>query len=461
MAKELFGTDGIRGVAGEYPLDHVTVHAAGVVLGKLARHLGPSPEVIIGMDTRESGPWISRSLAGGLAAEGVRARFAGLITTPGVAYLTRTDAFVAGVMVSASHNPYQDNGIKIFGHSGYKLPDEREHELEAGIFALLARGVEPSPAVLAEDPGLDQRYLDFLASTFPFSLKGLRIVMDCANGAASRLGPALLARLGARVQVIHCSPDGRNINLNCGALHVESLRETVRIQGADLGVALDGDADRAMFVSSRGEVVDGDGVLLLAARHLLARGQLGGPEGRPTVVSTVMSNLGLERALAADGIDMPRTAVGDKYVLEEMRRTGAALGGEQSGHVIFHNYATTGDGLLTTLRVLEVMLASGRGLDGLTAGLERYPQRLINIRVREKPPLEELPEVAGEIRAAESAFGVAGRILVRYSGTELLARVMIEGADGRLVEEHTERIASAIERAIGATGGAAPPSTIA
>jgi len=459
VGKELFGTDGIRGVAGEYPLDPHTTYAAGLALGRLARQLGADPEVILGVDTRESGPWISRHLAGGLAAEGVRARFAGLIATSGVAYLTRTDAFVAGVMVSASHNPYRDNGIKIFGHSGYKLPDEQEHELEGEIFSLLARGVEPSPIAMEEDPGLDLRYLDFLASTFPRSLEGLRIVMDCANGAASKLGPALLNRLGAQVHAIHCSPDGRNINLNCGALHVESLRETVRNLGAELGVALDGDADRAMFISPRGEVVDGDGVLLLTARHLLGRGELGGPQGRPTVVSTVMSNLGLERALASEGISMPRTAVGDKYVLEEMRRIGAVLGGEQSGHIIFHNHATTGDGLLTTLRVLEVMLASGRGLDELTTGLERYPQRLVNIRVREKRPFDQLPEVAGEIQAAESAFGVAGRILVRYSGTELLARVMIEGADGGLVEEHAGRIARAIERAIGATGGAATPST--
>ncbi len=460
MAKELFGTDGIRGVAGQFPLDPSTIYAAGVALGRLARQMGPAPEVLIGIDTRESGPWISSHLAGGLAAEGVRARFAGLVTTPGVAYLTRVDDFVAGVMVSASHNPYQDNGIKIFGHSGYKLPDQQEHQLEAGIFSLIEGGVEPAPVTLEEDPGLDQAYLDFLASTIHFPLAGLRLVMDCANGAATRLGPELLGRLGAQVHAIHCSPDGRNINLNCGALHTESLQEAVRSRGADLGVALDGDADRAMFVSSSGRLVDGDGVMLLVARHLLARGELSGPEGRPAVVSTVMSNLGLELALAKEGISMPRTAVGDKYVLEEMRRIGAVLGGEQSGHVIFHSHATTGDGLLTTLRVLEVMLASGRGLDELTAGLERYPQKLVNVRVRERRPLDLLLEVAGAIEAAERAFGETGRILVRYSGTELLARVMIEGADGRLVEEHAGRIASAIERAIGATGGEAQPSSL-
>lgn len=402
------------------------------------------------MDTRESGPWIAEHVAGGLASAGVLSRFAGIITTPGVAYLTRTDSFVAGVMISASHNPYQDNGIKILGHSGYKLADSQEHELESEIFALLKAGVEPAPLALEEDPGLDLRYLDSLASSFPDSLEGLRIVVDCANGAAAKLAPALLERLGARVEAINCSPDGRNINLNCGALHVEMLREAVAARGADLGVALDGDADRAIFVSRSGKVVDGDGIMLLAARFLLARGELAGPQGQPTVVATVMSNLGLERALAAHGIRMPRTAVGDRYVLEEMLRIGAVLGGEQSGHIIFHNYATTGDGLLTMLRVLEVMRASGANLDELTAGLEQYPQRLVNIRVREKRPLEGLPEVDREIRAAEAAFGDAGRVLVRYSGTELLARVMVEAADWARVDEHANRIAAAIQRAIGA-----------
>ena len=449
MAKQLFGTDGIRGVAGEYPLDRKTAQAVGVALGKLASRMGPDPEVLLGMDTRESGPWIASHVAGGVASAGVRPRFAGLITTPGIAFLTRTDAFVAGVMISASHNPYQDNGIKIFDHSGYKLADEREHELETEIFALLAAGVEPAPVDLKEDPGLDERYLDSLAATYPHSLGGLRLVVDCANGAATRLAPALLERLGAQVDAIGCSPDGRNINLGCGALDVDKLRQTVVERGADMGVALDGDADRAIFVSRSGKVVDGDGVMLLAARFLLRRGELTGPEGRPTVVATVMSNLGLERALAKDGIRMLRAAVGDKYVLEAMVRTGAVLGGEQSGHIIFHNYATAGDGLLTTLRVIEAMRASGAGLDELTSDLEHYPQRLVNIRVRDRRPLEELPEVGTEIRAAEAAFGDSGRILVRYSGTELLARVMIEGADEARVAEHTGRIADAIQRAIG------------
>jgi phosphoglucosamine mutase len=450
MARQLFGTDGIRGMAGEYPLDPRTTQAVGMALGRLAPRLGSNPEIILGIDTRESGPVIAAHVAGGLASTGARGRLAGLITTPGVAYLTRTDSFVAGVMISASHNPYQDNGIKIFGRSGYKLADEQEHELESEIFALLESGVEPAPLAIEEDPGLDRRYLEALASTFAHSLEGFKIVVDCANGAATRLAPALLERLGARVEAINCEPDGRNINLNCGALHVEMLREAVLARGAELGVALDGDADRAVFVSRSGKIVDGDGTMLLTARFLLARGELTGPDGQPTVVSTVMSNLGLERALARDGIRMPRCAVGDRYVLEEMLRIGAVLGGEQSGHVIFHNYSTTGDGLLTTLRVLEVMLSSGKGLDELTGDLVRYPQRLVNIRVRERTPFEQVPGVAEEIASAEAAVGDTGRILVRYSGTELLARVMVEAADDRQVDDYSTRIATAIQRAIGA-----------
>jgi phosphoglucosamine mutase len=355
-------------------------------------------------------------------------------------------------MISASHNPYQDNGIKIFGHSGYKLSDEQEMELESAIFALLKGNPVPVPARLSEDPGLDERYLKFLISTYPYRLDGLHMVLDCANGAASRLGPALFESLGARIEAIACSPDGRNINQDCGALHVESLQKAVVNRGADIGVALDGDADRAILVSQSGSIVDGDAVMLIAARHLAAKHQLKGPGGRPTVVATVMSNLGLERALEKQGINMLRAAVGDRYVLEEMLRQGAVLGGEQSGHMIFHDYATTGDGLLTTLRVLEAMADSNAGLDELTSDLERYPQRLKNVRVTSRPPIKGLPAVRAEIRAAEEAFGERGRVLVRYSGTELLARVMIEGFDAALVDQYTDRIAAALEDAIGAAG---------
>jgi phosphoglucosamine mutase len=446
MGKQLFGTDGIRGVAGEYPLDPRTIHAFGVALAGTARHLHPDPEIVIGMDTRESGPWIAEQVAGGLAEGGVRSRLAGVVTTPGIAYLTRAYEFVAGVMISASHNPYQDNGIKVFGHSGFKLPDKEEHAIEQEIFRLLENTtIEAQPKTLAVDPGLGQRYIDYLLSTVGVRFDGIRMVIDCGNGAASHLAGELFRRSGAEVYSIYCEPDGRNINLNCGALYVDHLCRVVVERRADLGVAFDGDADRSIFASASGKVVDGDSVLLIAARSLKAAGHLSGD----MVVSTVMSNLGLENALAREGIRMLRTPVGDKYVLEEMVRRGAALGGEQSGHVIFRGYATTGDGMLTALRVLETVKRSGAGLDELTKDLEVYPQRLYNVRVREKKPLTELLKVEHEISASERALGSSGRVLVRFSGTEPLVRVMVEGRELAQVEDLGQRIARAIQDEIG------------
>ena len=450
MSRTLFGTDGIRGVAGQYPLDRKTVCAVGASLGTWLLRSHQQPRVVIGMDTRESGPWLAAELAGGLARCGVATDFAGVTTTPGIAFLAKTGPFAAGVMISASHNPYQDNGIKLIGHSGYKLPDEQEEALETEIFSLLGQGLECSPATLRVNQGLDRSYVDYLAGTLPDGLGGLRIVADCANGSASFLAPELFERLGARVAAIHCCPDGRNINLNCGSLHLEPLRSAVLEQSADVGVAFDGDADRALFVSSSGKVIDGDAVLLLVARHLKQQSRLSSNNGGPVVVATVMSNLGLERALRSHGIEMIRTPVGDKYVLEEMIRRSAILGGEQSGHVIFHEYATTGDGMLTALRVFEVMRQAGAGLDELTRELEVYPQRLVNVRVRERKPLEELPGVQAEIRAAEASFGDSGRVLVRFSGTEPLARVMVEGPDLERVEAFAHRIAAQIRRELGA-----------
>jgi phosphoglucosamine mutase len=447
--RQLFGTDGVRGVAGEFPLDSKTVYALGAALGGIAARLASAPEIVIGMDTRESGPWIAGHVAGGLVRHGASVRFAGVTTTPGVAYLTRTNSFVAGVMISASHNPYRDNGIKIFGHSGHKLPDDREHAIEQEIFALLEADIQPAQAALTPDPGLDQHYIDYLASTAAHSLSGLNLAVDCGNGAASALAPELFRRLGACVTALNCEPDGRNINLGCGALHVEGLQQAVLAGGADMGVAFDGDADRAIFVSRSGKVVDGDAVLLMCAKALHARGRLTGPGGQPAVVATVMSNLGFERALAAHGIKLLRTPVGDKYVLEEMLRSGAVLGGEQSGHVIFSEYSTTGDGLLTALRVIDTALEAGKGLDELAGEIEVYPQRLVNVRIKARKPLSELPAVNEEIRAAERDFGDAGRVLVRFSGTEPLARVMVEGPDLARVEAAASRIAAAIERDLG------------
>ncbi len=445
MGKQLFGTDGIRGVAGEYPLDPATVHAFGVALGLDLRRRAPDAAVLIGMDTRESGPAIAAQVASGLAQQGVRAVSAGVITTPGVAWLTRSDSFTAGVMISASHNPYRDNGIKVFGHSGYKLPDEEEHAVEQEIFR--HAGEAPGPSLpLPPEPALAERYLDHLAATVSGSFDSMRVVLDCGNGAAFQLAPDLFRRLGAQVQAICCEPNGRNINLDCGALHVEALRAAVLESGADLGVAFDGDADRAIFVARSGRIVDGDAVLLIAARALKAAGKLDGD----LVVATVMSNLGLERAFDREGIKLLRTPVGDKYVLEEMVRAGAVLGGEQSGHVIFRQFATTGDGLLTALRIVEISRLADASLDELTAGLEIYPQRLENVRVRERRALHELAAVAREIAACQDAFGPLGRVLVRFSGTEPLARVMVEGPDLAQVEEFTGRIATAIRNEIGA-----------
>ncbi len=433
----------MRGVAGKPPLDPSTTFAVGVALAKWIGQHHLDPEVVIGMDTRESGPWIAAHVVGGLEKNGVKARFAGLITTPGIAHVTRTGPFAAGVMISASHNPYLDNGIKIIDHSGFKLPDEQEHVIEQDIFAWLASGETPAPAELTTDHGLDQAYIDDLAATLPGGLKGLRLVVDSSNGAATYLAPALFERLGATVDRIHCAPDGKNINLHCGSQHLESLREQVIETRADLGVAFDGDADRAMFISHSGKVVDGDMVLLVTALPLHARGRL------TEVIATVMSNLGLEVALRERGIGLVRTPVGDKYVLDEMVKRNAPLGGEQSGHIIFRDYATTGDGLLTALRVLEAMRDSGKDLDELTAAFVSYPQLLVNVRVKERRPLAELVSVNAGIRSAEGEFGETGRVLVRFSGTEPLARVMVEGPALDRVTHHAHAIADAIGKELG------------
>jgi phosphoglucosamine mutase len=446
LSKQLFGTDGIRGVAGQYPLDPATVFAFGEALGEDVKANGRGAEVIIGADTRESSGWIAATVAGGLERHGLRARYAGVITTPGVAWLTRTGPFAAGVMISASHNPYRDNGIKVFSHSGFKLPDEEERAIETALLRLRSEETQPRAAELAVDEALDRQYLEYLRCLAAVRFEGVRLVLDCGNGAASRLGPELFQGLGAEVATVCASPDGRNINLCCGALHPENLSKAVLERGADFGVAFDGDADRAIFVAKSGQIVNGDGVLLAAARAWKAAGRLTGD----TVVSTVMANLGLERALEREQIRMIRTPVGDKYVLEEMVRLDATLGGEQSGHVIFREYATTGDGILTALKLFEIAHLAGAGLEELTAGLNVYPQKLVNIRVREKKGLLEHPVVAREIRRAEESFAGSGRVLVRFSGTEPLARVMVEGADAEQVDSFSASIADAIREAMGA-----------
>ena len=440
MARQLFGTDGIRGVAGEYPLDPRTVYAFGRALGEWARTHSATPRVLLGMDTRESGPTLAAQVTAGLEREGVEYEVAGVLTTPGVAWLTRNGPYAAGLMISASHNPFQDNGLKLFAHSGYKVPDAEELELEKRIFALAAEAGE-APGDIQTHSGAGAGYVDFLHQSFSHSLSGLRIVVDGGNGSASAFAPTLLRDLGAEVVELHCAPNGRNINLHCGALHTENIQEAVVSHNADFAVAFDGDADRAMFAGRSGRRIDGDHVLLICGRDAHKRNAL--PAN--TVVATVMSNLGLELALKREGIHLARTAVGDKYVLEEMIRLGAAIGGEQSGHVIFHESATTGDGMLTMLRLLDVMVREHAALDSLADALTVLPQTLVNVRFGRKRPLEDLDAVQAAIGACNAEFGEAGRVVVRFSGTEPLARVMVEGPALDRVGHHAECIANAIQ----------------
>jgi len=441
MSRQLFGTDGIRGVAGLYPLDTRTVFAFGRALGEWALTHSSTPRVLIGMDTRESGPALAAQVTAGLVRQGVEFEVAGVLTTPGVAWLTKTGPFAAGLMISASHNPFQDNGLKIFAHSGYKVPDAEELELEKRIFAL-AEDFAGEPDVFQTHSGAGAAYIDFLRANFSRDLAGFRVVVDGGNGSASSFAPSLLRSLGTEVVELHCAPNGKNINLHCGALHTEHIQEAVVAHNADLAVAFDGDADRAMFAGRSGRKVDGDHVLLICGRDAKQRGHLPGD----TVVATVMSNLGLAIALKKHGIHLTRTAVGDKYVLEEMIRIGAAIGGEQSGHIIFHEHATTGDGMLTMLRLLDVMVRQRESLDSLAEELHVLPQTLVNVRFGRKRPLEELDAVQAAIRACENEFGEAGRVVVRFSGTEPLARVMVEGTTLDRVGHHAEIIANAIQR---------------
>jgi phosphoglucosamine mutase len=449
--KRLFGTDGIRGIAGQPPLDPATIHAIGLAI---AHHLGNSPRVLIGMDTRESSDWIAASLTTGLTAGGATVESAGVVTTPAIAYLARAHSFAAGIVISASHNPWQDNGIKLFGPDGYKLPDATELAIEAEIFRRLESPAHNSQLTthncLSVNDADRVEYIQFLLSAVPgLSLDGRRIVVDCANGAASAIAPQLFAELnengGGEVHLTHSSPNGRNINEQCGALHPEIVAKEVVAQKASMGITFDGDADRALFADEHGKVVNGDAVLLLAARDLAARGLL----PTATVVATTMSNMGLEAALTRSGIKMLRAPVGDKYVLEQMLSTGAALGGEQSGHIIFSGRSTTGDGLLTALLLLDIVHRSGRTLAELTSDLKTFPQVIVNIHVREKPPLDQIPAVAAAIAAADAALAGSGRVVIRYSGTESLARVMIEAESEPLMHHHATAIADAIRNELG------------
>lgn len=447
MTKELFGTDGIRGVPGTPPLDDATLFATGHSVAAFLLREHSSAHVLIGMDTRESGPHLAQVLAAGLQRGGASVALAGVITTPGVACLVRQNDFQAGVVISASHNPYHDNGVKLFSHEGMKFADAVEEELEADILKGRAHPPPQDLPVLPADESLDAQYLDFLRSRVLSGarLAGFRIVLDCANGAAYKLGPALFRSLGADVMAMAVAPDGRNVNDGCGSLHLEGLQQRVVAERARLGVAFDGDADRALFVCESGKVINGDGVLLAAARHLKSQGKLNGQR----VVGTSMSNLGLERVLAREGVALARTAVGDRYVLEEMLRNGNVLGGEQSGHIIFLEDSPAGDGLLTAVKIASLVSMKGK-IEDLVEGLKDYPQTIVNVKVKSKPPLNSLLEVSRALAEAQSALGENGRIVLRYSGTEPLARVMVEAEHAADVQRFSQSLANALRTSIGA-----------
>ena len=449
--KRLFGTDGVRGEAGRFPLDAATMETIGASLAtRLSERTGTAPLIIVGRDTRESGEWLEAALIRGALANGASCESAGVITTPGVAFLARTLGAHAGVVISASHNPYQDNGVKVFAPTGRKLDDETERLIEADIFAAQESGQSQLADAVdfeSHSDALHDRYLTFLEKEIGagLSLSDQAIVVDAANGAASQLAPELFTRLGAHVVAINNHPDGRNINLNCGSLHIEGLQEKVAATGATLGVAYDGDADRALFVDARGTFVDGDATLWVLAKHLHARGEL----NKNLVIATVMSNIGLEIALRSRDLQLVRTDVGDKYVLEELLKTGASLGGEQSGHIIFPAISLAGDGLITTLSLLRAMTEAQKPLAVLTEGFERFPQILVNVRVLEKRPFAEVAAIKELSDTTEKLLGDKGRLLLRYSGTEPLARVMIEGESQEEIERYAEDLAAVIKTELG------------
>jgi phosphoglucosamine mutase len=438
----LFGTDGIRGVAGVDLTPELAADLGRAAVAVLGRHGDARPSIVIGRDTRRSGAWLEAALVEGIRSAGGDAVIVGVEPTPAIAFLTVELGGSAGAVISASHNPPEDNGIKFFDASGMKLPDDLEDEIEA---TLLERPSAPSPGRTLEPAAGRERYLEHLVAAAEGTLDGLRVVVDCANGAASGLAPELLARLGAEVVAVHDRPDGDNINVGCGALHPEVVAaEVVRI-GADAGVAHDGDADRAVFADADGNVVDGDQVLAACALHMDRAGRLQGHR----VVTTVMANLGFHRAMQEAGIDVLTTQVGDRYVLEEMLRSGAMLGGEQSGHVIFREHATTGDGLMTAVRFLSLAVADGTTVAGLAACVRRYPQVIVNVPVEDREGLAGADDVWAAVRRAEDGFAGAGRVLVRASGTEPLVRVMVEAEDEATAEREAGAIAEAVVVALG------------
>ncbi|MDQ3748370.1 MAG: phosphoglucosamine mutase [Acidobacteriota bacterium] len=447
--KKLFGTDGIRGEAGAFPLDEKTIEIIGNSLARqFTEQLGRSPRFITGRDTRESGAWIERAFCAGANAAEADCESAEIITTPGVAFLAEKFHFDAGVVISASHNPYQDNGIKIFLPTGKKIDEATEREIEKDIFELEIenRSLSEPGEINARADDYQASYLSYLAEEFKtLDLNHFKMVIDCANGAACNLAPKLFEKFGANVESINITPDGKNINENCGSLHLDNLQKKVLEEKANFGVAFDGDADRSLFVDEKGNLVDGDAVLWIMANHLQVHGKL----NNQTVVATVMSNIGLEIALNSKNIKLVRTAVGDKYVLQKLLETDLAIGGEQSGHIIFPFHSLVGDGMFTTLFLLEAMRESGKSLSELTEGFVKFPQILVNVQVREKLAFEAVAEIAEAAGKIENELGEKGRLLLRYSGTENLARVMIEGKNQAEIEAQANHLAEVIRNSLG------------
>ncbi len=447
MAK-LFGTDGIRGEAGVFPLDQGTVFKIGRSFAiQLAERLGRKPRFVIGRDTRESGPWIEQEFSRAAVSMGVEAMSAGVITTPGVAFLASEYGFDLGIVISASHNPFQDNGIKAFLPTGRKIDDELERLIESDLAKDATVPVETENIKIDSSCETEFRrgYLDqLLRSTGEYSLAGRKIVIDCSNGAASGLAPHLFEELGADVIAINDRPDGRNINKDCGSLHLNKLQAAVLKDQADMGVAFDGDADRALFVDETGTIIDGDAVLWIMAKSMQGRGELRSNK----IVATVMSNIGLEIALSSRNIELVRTSVGDKYVLEELLRSNVEIGGEQSGHIIFPAVSLVGDGIMTALRLFEAVSLADTTLSGMTEGFRRYPQVLVNVKVGTKTPFDEVDSILKASAEVEKILSGNGRLLLRYSGTENLARVMIEGRDQGEIEVLANGLADTIKSAL-------------
>jgi phosphoglucosamine mutase len=445
MPHSLFGTDGVRGTAGEYPLDPTTIARLGAALVR-AMGAGRPLRFVLGRDTRESGAWIEQELARGASSAGATVTSAGVIPTPAVAYITRAMGFDAGLVISASHNPFQDNGIKVFSGKGEKFTEALEREVEA-IVADASWSVPSSIEPRIKGADLVRPYLEHarLALPEPARLNGMKVVVDAANGATSVVAPRLFEELGFDVTAINASPDGRNINLESGSTHPDRLTHAVREHRCRMGVAFDGDGDRAIFADGEGRIVNGDAVLLMCARHRQAAGRLTGN----AIVATVMSNIGLDIALRESGIELVRAPVGDKYVMEEMLRRNLSLGGEQSGHIIFSDHLYTGDGMATALNVMRVMADTGRELSDLASELVTYPQVLVNVRVREKKDLGSVPDIAAAMARIEQRLAGQGRLLVRYSGTEPLLRVMLEGKDQDQIQTWASEIAATVKEHLG------------